>query len=123
MFRPFFDIENENESKDENDQVDEDSLIDNYERYIRSDNIEMKPAVEHPEHRWIAMWETWKVFSYFERRASFTNPDFFKMHIYKDFHGEGLQEVVENMVRKLPHPLLGTNNGRSTDRVPAHHLR
>lgn len=103
MFRPFFDIENENEDKDEEDQVDDDELLDQYNQEIRAeDNIEMKPATEHPEHRWIAMWETWKLFSAWERRASFTNPDFFNMSISKTFHGHGMQEVIENMVSKNP---------------------
>ncbi|KAI1106588.1 hypothetical protein F4804DRAFT_300500 [Jackrogersella minutella] len=99
MFRPFFDIEDENADKDEADQVDEDDLLAQYNQYIRAeDNIEMKPAADHPEHRWIAMWETWKLFSAWERRTSYTNPDFFKMHITKHFHGLGMQEQVENML-------------------------
>ncbi|KAF3061026.1 hypothetical protein GL218_03102 [Daldinia childiae] len=99
MFRPFFDIQNENEDKDEDDQLDDDDLLEEYNQEIRAeDNIEMKPATEYPDHRWIAMWETWKLFSSWERRASYTNPDFFKMHIHKHFHGQGMQEMIENML-------------------------
>ncbi|KAI0113214.1 hypothetical protein F4814DRAFT_338994 [Daldinia grandis] len=99
MFRPFFDIQNENEDKDEDDQLDDDDLLEEYNQEIRAeDNIEMKPATEYPDHRWIAMWETWKLFSAWERRASYTNPDFFKMHIHKHFHGQGMQEMIENML-------------------------
>ncbi|KAI0887999.1 uncharacterized protein GGS22DRAFT_154775 [Annulohypoxylon maeteangense] len=99
MFRPFFDIENENADKEEDDQVDEDELIKQYNEYIRADdNIEMKPASDHPEHRWIAMWETWKLFSAWEKRASYTNPEFFKMNVSRSFHGLGMQEQIENML-------------------------
>ncbi|KAI1380358.1 hypothetical protein F4677DRAFT_406562 [Hypoxylon crocopeplum] len=99
MFRPFFDIENENEAKDEYDQVDEDDLLYQYNQEIRAeDNIEMKAASEHPGHRWIAMWQTWKLFTTWERRATYTNPDFFNMFINKHFHGYGMQEMVENML-------------------------
>ncbi|KAI2468353.1 hypothetical protein F4781DRAFT_432475 [Annulohypoxylon bovei var. microspora] len=99
MFRPFYDIERENLAKDKADRVGEDELIEQYNQYIRADdNIEMKPAVEHPEHRWIAMWETWKLFSAWEKRASYTNPDFFKLDVQKNFHGLGMQEQVENML-------------------------
>ncbi|OTB09545.1 hypothetical protein M426DRAFT_316097 [Hypoxylon sp. CI-4A] len=99
IFRPFFDIENENEDKDEDDQVDEDDLIEQYNKEIHAeDSIEAKPAREHPEHRWVAMWETSKLFSTWERRASYTNPEFFNMYISKNFHGNGMQEMVENML-------------------------
>ncbi|KAI1387461.1 uncharacterized protein F4822DRAFT_406569 [Hypoxylon trugodes] len=99
MFRPFFDIENENWDKDEDDQLDEEDLLEQYNEEAKAeDNIEMKPAVEHPNHRWVAMWETWKLFSTWERRASYTNPEFFNMHIHKQFHSHGMQELVENML-------------------------
>ncbi|KAI1141554.1 hypothetical protein F5Y05DRAFT_373042 [Hypoxylon sp. FL0543] len=99
QFRPFFDIKNENADKDEADRLSEDDLIKEYDQYIRAgDSIEMKPANEYPDHRWIAMWESWKLFSAWERRASYTNPEFFKMYIHKNFHGLGMQEQVENML-------------------------
>lgn len=100
MFRPFFDVQNENAAKPEEDQLNEDHLLYRYNEAVKADDsIELKPASEHPEHRWVAMWETWKLFSAWERRASYTNPEFFNMHISKHFHGYGMQEMVENMVR------------------------
>ncbi|OTA92861.1 hypothetical protein M434DRAFT_396137 [Hypoxylon sp. CO27-5] len=99
QFRPFFDIRNENADKDEGEQASDEELIKEYDQYIRAgDSIEMKPANEYPDHRWIAMWESWKLFSAWERRASYTNPEFFKMYIHKNFHGLGMQEQIENML-------------------------
>ncbi|KAI1777109.1 hypothetical protein F4818DRAFT_409176 [Hypoxylon cercidicola] len=99
IVRPFFDVENENSAKDESEQVAKDDLVKQYERKVRARNsIEMQPAADHPEHQWVTMWETWKLSGGFGRRASYTNPDFFKMQIYKEFHGEGTQEMVENIL-------------------------
>ncbi|KAI6088666.1 hypothetical protein F4821DRAFT_233488 [Hypoxylon rubiginosum] len=99
MLRPLFDIELENAAKDESEQVAKEDLVKQYERTVKARNsIEMQPAADHPEHRWVTMWETWKLSGGFGRRASYTNPDFFKMQIYKDFHGEGTQETVENIL-------------------------
>ncbi|KAI2628795.1 hypothetical protein GGR54DRAFT_636509 [Hypoxylon sp. NC1633] len=99
MFRPFFDIENENRDKVEAERVGEDDLLERYNREIRAENnIEMEPAADHPEHRWITMWRTWKQFTVWERRAAHTNPDFYNMYISKHFHGFGMQEMVENML-------------------------
>ncbi|KAI1078066.1 hypothetical protein F5B20DRAFT_582593 [Whalleya microplaca] len=95
--RPFFDVENENNEKEDDDQLDEDELIDKFNENARSkDNIATNPAAEHPEYKWISMWETWKLYADLKRRATYTNPDNFGMYIYNDFHGYGLQELVES---------------------------
>ncbi|KAI0377009.1 hypothetical protein F5Y04DRAFT_192299 [Hypomontagnella monticulosa] len=98
MFRPFFDVQNENAAKNEEDQLNEDHLLYRYNEAAKADDSIEKPAAEHPDHQWVAMWETWKLFSTWERRASYTNPEFFGMHISRHFHGYGMQEMVENML-------------------------
>ncbi len=99
MNRPFFDFENENEEKDEDEQLDEDEIEDQYNGGLSSkDNIACKPAADHPDHKWILMWQAWKKFCYLKRHALYTNPDAFGMYIYNDFNGYGLQELVQNTV-------------------------
>ena len=44
------------------------------------------------------MWESWKNFCEYNKRASYTHPDLFHMYIYNDFHAYGLQELIENLV-------------------------
>ncbi|KAI0169029.1 hypothetical protein GGR52DRAFT_574254 [Hypoxylon sp. FL1284] len=99
MVQPLFDIELENAAKDESEQVAKDVLAKQHHKRARARNsIEMQPAADHPEHKWVTMWETWKLSGGFAKRASYTNPEFFKMQIYKEFHGEGTQETVENIL-------------------------
>ncbi|CAJ2505323.1 Uu.00g127170.m01.CDS01 [Anthostomella pinea] len=99
MPQPFFDVENENEDKDEDDQLDEDEIIEAYNEEMRSDDgPAMKPAADFPDNRWVCMWETWKQYADYKRRATYTDPDSFGMYIYNDFHGYGLQELIESML-------------------------
>ncbi|KAK8095700.1 hypothetical protein PG999_013722 [Apiospora kogelbergensis] len=56
-----------------------------------------EPAEKHPEHKWVAFWKTWTLFIGWSEAADFCDSDAFGMHIYTDFHGWGLQEIVERM--------------------------
>ncbi|RYP21690.1 hypothetical protein DL767_009206 [Monosporascus sp. MG133] len=97
LTRPFFDFENENEDKDEDEQLDEDEIEDRYNELVTSkDGVVTKPAADHPDHKWISMWQAWKKYCYLKRHALYTNPDMFGMYIYNDFHGYGIQELVQN---------------------------
>lgn len=89
-----FDRENENEEKPKEEQLDEDELYEN----SHGKEVFLKPAAEHPNHKWIAMWETWRMVCDWCRKASYTDPDNFKMYIYNDFHCYGIQELIENLV-------------------------
>lgn len=91
-----FDLENENNEKPEDEQLDEDEIYDKLQSM--ASDVSLKPAAEHPEHKWIVMWQTWKMLCEWRRRASYTDPDNFSMYIYNDFNGYGLQELVENFV-------------------------
>jgi len=44
------------------------------------------------------MWKSWEMVCEWKRLASYTDPDNFKMYIYNDFNGYGLQELIENRV-------------------------
>ena len=57
-----------------------------------------KSPSEHPDWKWVMMWESWKNFCEYNKRADYTHPDLFHMYIYNDFHAYGLQELIENMV-------------------------
>ncbi|RYP93357.1 hypothetical protein DL770_000546 [Monosporascus sp. CRB-9-2] len=97
LTRPFFDFENENEDKDEDEQLDEDEIEDRYNELVTSkDSVATKPAADHPDHKWISMWQAWKKYCHLKRHALYTNPDMFGMYIYNDFHGYGIQELVQN---------------------------
>ena len=106
--RPFFDFERENDEKDEDEQLDEDDLIDQYKGSLGPEkNIAKMPAAKHPEHTWVSMWKAWKKFCELKRHASYTDPDAFGMYIYNDFHGYGLQELVQNTVcETLPRSII-----------------
>ncbi|RYP65574.1 hypothetical protein DL769_006277 [Monosporascus sp. CRB-8-3] len=97
LTRPFFDFENENQDKDEDEQLDEDEIDDRYNELVTSKNsVATKPVADHPDHKWISMWQAWKKYCYLKRHALYTNPDMFGMYIYNDFHGYGIQELVQN---------------------------
>ncbi|KAI0003598.1 hypothetical protein F4779DRAFT_92148 [Xylariaceae sp. FL0662B] len=97
MNRPFFDVANENAEKD--DPIDENKLVKKFNKGVRSGgSIATEPAAQHPGYRWICMWETWKMYCDLKRRATYTDPDLFNMWIYNDFHGYGLQELIESVL-------------------------
>jgi hypothetical protein len=98
--RHFFDFEDENEDKDDDDQLDEDELGEKYEEMCKEDNEALKPTAEFPDHKWVALWETWTLICDYRRLATYTCPDMFGMHIYNDFNGYGIQELIENLVRE-----------------------
>ncbi|KAK6863795.1 hypothetical protein PG995_000323 [Apiospora arundinis] len=91
--RPRFDFEDEanEEGADEEDAE---------ERYLaqRDKNLLGKPIAEHPEHKWVAFWQTWKLFVNWHEGAQWCDADAFGMYVYNDFQGYGLQEVVERML-------------------------
>lgn len=57
-----------------------------------------QPAPAFPNHKWVVKWESWKFLSDYIRKARYTDPDRFDMHVYTDQHGWGLQEQMQNMV-------------------------
>lgn len=95
--RHMFDVEAENNAKAEEDQLDEDELDDKYEELTNAKNV-MKPASDFPGHKWIAMAEAWKLSLGYHRKATYTCPDMFAMHIYNDFCSLGIIECMENVV-------------------------
>lgn len=57
----------------------------------------------HKNHKWVIMWSAWLRYDGFCRRAKYCDPDNFNMHLYKDWKGWGMQEIVDNAVsERLP---------------------
>jgi len=108
--RPQWDLENENDDRDEDEQLDEEELEELTET-LRETHIKIlhKPAAEQPDYKWIAMEKTWQLFLEWDRRQSYTNPDNFEMYIYNDFYGYGLQEMIENILVKFNKEVIKKN--------------
>ena len=64
-----------------------------------------KPAIEHPAYKWVMLWQSWTMLLHWNTRSDYTNPDYFDMYIYNDFHWYGLAELIENMVSSPTFPL------------------
>jgi hypothetical protein len=97
MHRPYFEYVVENREAD----GDEDELHDRYNKEFdeaAKSGIILEPAKDHPEWKWVIMWEGFKNFSDYQRRSQYCDPDNFGMYIYNDFAGKGLMELMENLV-------------------------
>ncbi|KAK6430393.1 hypothetical protein LTR95_013449 [Oleoguttula sp. CCFEE 5521] len=57
-----------------------------------------RPAADHPEWQWVMMWRSWTICCDYMRQADYRNPDLFGMYIYNDWHGWGLNELIENLL-------------------------
>ena len=57
-----------------------------------------KLAKENLEWKWIMMWKSWEYLCDWVRESSYTNPDYFGMYVYNDFHGYGVLGLVERQV-------------------------
>jgi hypothetical protein len=44
------------------------------------------------------MWGAWLRYDGFCRRAKYCDPDNFNMHLYTDWKGWGMQEIIDNAV-------------------------
>lgn len=58
---------------------------------------------EHSENKWVVMWSAWSRFDDCCRRGKYCDPDAFNMHIYTDWHGYGMQEILDNAVSVNSH--------------------
>ncbi|KAJ5157323.1 uncharacterized protein N7482_008423 [Penicillium canariense] len=57
-----------------------------------------KPIEEHPDHPYTLSLGGLQKFATTSTLCSLRNPDMFDMHIYNDFYGYGLQEVLGNLL-------------------------
>jgi hypothetical protein len=100
MHRPHFDYVSENHALGENG-LEGAELFEKYQKDYEEaakGGVILEPAKDHPDWKWTILWEGYKTFSDYQRRAKYCDPDNFSMHIYNDFQGYGLQELMENMV-------------------------
>ncbi|KAK9780694.1 hypothetical protein SCAR479_01880 [Seiridium cardinale] len=93
--RHMFDVENENDEKPEDEQLDEDELEDKFKELVGVDKSG-KPASEFPGYKWIGMNETQRLSNEYRIQATYTDPDMFGMYIYNDFYGYGVLECIQN---------------------------
>lgn len=103
MPRPHFDYEAENETLGD-DELEGDELHEKYAEEFNKNQesgIYNQPAAEHKDWKWVIMWNGWKTFMDYCRRADYCDPDAFGMYIYNDWYGWGLQELMENLVGVL----------------------
>lgn len=99
MPRPHFDCKMEFREELEGDEI--------YEKYAEEfkkaedSGIHNQPATEHKEWNWVIMWNGFKTYMDYRRRANYCDPDRFGMYIYNDWSGYGLMELMENLVCAL----------------------
>ncbi|KXX73953.1 hypothetical protein MMYC01_208727 [Madurella mycetomatis] len=58
----------------------------------------MRPAQEHPDHKWITTYAPRSKFSMQFAMVGVRCPDNFCMHIYQGYEGHGVMEVIESLV-------------------------
>jgi hypothetical protein len=84
MYRPRVDYTSENSQLDD-EELEPDELDDKFAKKtnetVKSD-IMFQPAKEHPEWKWVVLWEGLKTFLGYKRQAKYCDPDNFQMHIY-----------------------------------------
>ncbi|KAF2116787.1 hypothetical protein BDV96DRAFT_645194 [Lophiotrema nucula] len=108
IHRPFFDFKaqtrlkqqgNDEEDEDEEDEDEEDKVfVQNKKAWEAEKPLSLQPAVDRKDHKWIIMWEGWKTFCELQTKAKYCDPDRFGMHIYNDYRGWGLQELMEHQM-------------------------
>ncbi|KAK3672958.1 hypothetical protein LTR78_007068 [Recurvomyces mirabilis] len=64
---------------------------------VKDQSVFRKLASNHPEHKWIMMWQTYMALTDAVDHSGHSDPDLFGMHVYNDFHWYGLAELLENM--------------------------
>ncbi|KAK0509296.1 hypothetical protein JMJ35_008667 [Cladonia borealis] len=56
-----------------------------------------RAADDHPEHKWIVTKKGFELMKKWMVQADKRDPDLFDMHIFEDFYGYGICELIENM--------------------------
>jgi hypothetical protein len=110
MQRPVFDVEREFDPE----ELEEDEMkAFMAKRKKDAKKYSEKPLSDHPGHTWViselGMWFREKYFV----EAQMRDQDKFGMHIYNDYTGYGMQEVIQNIVR--PQIVLSRLDNLSTD--------
>lgn len=97
MRRTPFNLEEENETKPEEEQLDEDELEEKWKAQGNEIPHDTK-ASEEPDHKWVIMRGAWITFAESMRLRGYQSPDALGVYIYNDFEGYGLLEMFENSV-------------------------
>jgi hypothetical protein len=99
IHRPYFEYKIDNRKAEE--PIEEDKFHEMYTKKFEEDansGVILEPAKDHPEWKWVMLWEGFKNVGDYRRRSQYCDPDRFGMYIYNDFVGKGLMELMENMV-------------------------
>ena len=104
--RPFFDADSEHRLQWKNDEDEScerqeisEKLYDENFKKEKEAGICSAPAAEHPDHKWVIMKSAILKYNLWRNKAQYCNPDYFNMHLYTDWHGWGLQEIIENQLK------------------------
>ncbi|KAK4553521.1 hypothetical protein LTR86_009317 [Recurvomyces mirabilis] len=80
----------ESEDRDEVEVRGEDAADEGQARTIKmslqDQDVFRKRASNHPEHKWIMMWQSYMALTDTAHRSAHSDPDLFGMYIYNDFH-------------------------------------
>ncbi|KAJ3158294.1 hypothetical protein HDU86_003003 [Geranomyces michiganensis] len=112
--RPLFDYKAEQRAQEHDaaadDEYDEMKKMKNTANAEFKANIVYAPAKDFPDRKWVMLWDGWKQFKNYVKRAKYCDPDRFEMHISNDFEGYGFQELLENMVNAFETALKKKDN-------------
>jgi hypothetical protein len=95
--RPSFDIQREYDA-DEMDTNEVNKLEKEMQKEAKK--YLKKPAKDFPEWPWIISKRALELYEKFSMEMQKRDQDRFGMHIYNDFTGYGIQEVIETIVRR-----------------------
>ncbi|KAF2847709.1 hypothetical protein T440DRAFT_500905 [Plenodomus tracheiphilus IPT5] len=105
MNRPFFDVDGENWRHWEDgkaERLEREEIVEKLSKTIfqkeEEAGIWRAPAAQHPGHKWIIMWSAYLKYDLLCRKAKYCDPDNFNMYLCNDWHGWGLQEIIENQL-------------------------
>lgn len=102
--------DDEKEDDDEDKDEDEDEEESFFKKYAKGFNEEVKsgamlqPVSDHPDWKWVMMWNGWKHQCDYTRRSKYCDPDRFDMDLYNDWKGWGLSALAEELVSHSPSP-------------------
>jgi hypothetical protein len=108
VLRSYFDVEREVNLFPDNEEENEEDEVEDVEparkKYIaifdeqKASGKLFEPAANHPEWKFVMLWQARKMCREYGRRAKYCDPDMFGMYIYNDWCGWGLQELIENFI-------------------------
>ena len=91
--------EEEEEEEKEDDDTDPDELAYMQWRDANESTRGGELASKHPQHRWVMYRNAYMGYVDLRRLGEYADPNNMGMHIYTDWHSNGLLELIDNQVR------------------------